>query len=83
MQVKSEKSRILGSSDKIRGNQDRTRKDERSIGLAPSKRSQKHTKVFRTSQLLLAAHWRFYVYSQTVIWLGKEGLKVGLNRKTE
>ena len=50
--MKGQRSRIFGSSNKIRVNQDGRREGEGSVGLASFKKSQGHTKVCRTSQLL-------------------------------
>ena len=50
----------------ISENQDIRRKDERYIGLADSKRSQRHTEIFRIGNLLSTVHQRFCSDSQTI-----------------
>jgi len=64
--MKGEESRILRGSSWTGENKNGRRKGEGSIGLANSKESQRHSKVFRLSQLLPTIYKRFHVYSQTI-----------------
>jgi len=53
---KDKGSRILGSSNRTRGDQNGRREDERGFGLADSERSQKCTEILRIGKLLLSIH---------------------------
>ena len=47
--MEDKRSRVLRNSDKTGWNQDKGRKDEKSVGLANSLRNQGYTEVFETS----------------------------------
>ena len=49
-------SKVLKSSNRIRGYLDRRRESEGSVRLADIQVHQGHTKVFRTNKLLLPVH---------------------------
>ena len=40
-----------------------------------------NTKVLRISKLLLSIHQKLCNYSQTIIWYGKKGSEIGVDRK--
>ena len=54
--MKSQRSRIFGSSDWTRRDKDRRRKDERSIRIADTEVCQRHAKVLEIGKLLSLIH---------------------------
>ena len=81
MQVEDQRSRILWSSNRARGNQDRRRKGGESVRLANSKRGQWYAEMFGTSQLLSVVSQIFHIYSQTIIWPSKGRSELELDRE--
>ena len=81
MKVEGQESRIFGSSNWTRWNQDKERKGEGNIVLANTKVCQRYLKVFRIGKLLLSIYSRLCIYSQTVVQYGEEGSEVGVGRK--
>jgi len=76
------RSRIFRSGNRARGNKYGRGKGEGGIRMANTKMCQRHPKVLRIGELLLSIHTGLCVYSKTVTQHSKEGLKVGVNRKT-
>ena len=80
--MKGKRSRISKSSDWAGRYKDRGREGKRHIRMANTKVCQRHTKVFRISELLSLIYPRLCINSQTIAQYGKEGSEVGMDRKT-
>ena len=63
VQVKSERSRILRSSNWSRRDKDGRGEDKGCIRLADTKVHQGYTEVFGVTKLLLLIYWRLHIYS--------------------
>ena len=50
--MESEGSRVFRSSNRTKGDKNREGKSKRSFGVANAKRSQRHTEILRTGELL-------------------------------
>jgi len=66
VKIEGKGSRVLGSDNRTRGDENGKRKGERSVGMADTKVCQRCTEIFGTGELLSSVHRRVCISGETI-----------------